>query len=258
MTDGLLIDVGGVLTTDIFPSFDAYLAREGVSAGTKRTERQALRAFFAWLVDEGLRDDDPSARLGVVKVPRGTPRPFTDAQIDAMLTGGAYRRTRAMILLGALQGLRAASIACVHGHDIDLVSGLIRVHGKGDKVRLLPLHDTIAELALTMPADDWWFPARRGREGHIHAASVTNLITRAKKRAGIIDERLTPHSLRHSFGTELVEHDVDIRVVQELMMHESLSTTQIYTGVSERRKRAGLDALPYRPVLEHSGRQRAA
>lgn len=73
---------------------------------------------------------------------------------------------------------------------------------------------------------------------------MTDLITKAKKRAGITDPKLTPHSLRHAFGTELVEAGVDIRVIQELMMHESLQTTQIYTGVPEERKRVALVALP--------------
>lgn len=108
-----------------------------------------------------------------------------------------------------------------------------------------------------MPVDSWWFPARAGRAGHVSGASVTNLITLAKKRAGILDPHLTPHSLRHAFGTDLVEHGVDIRVIQELMMHASLATTQIYTGVSSRLKREGIDRLGGRVLLDHSGRHAA-
>lgn len=230
------------------------LGRPGVSAGTRRTERGAFIAFFGYLAEDGIRDDDPSARLPPVEVPKGEPRPFTREQVDAMLCSGAYRRTRAMILLGYYQGFRVSSIARVHGRDIDLEAMTIRTVGKGGKVRTLPLHPMIAELTLTMPRDDWWFPARRGAAGHIRPAAVTNLITRAKKRAGITDPTLTPHSLRHAFGTDLVDEGVDIRVVKELMMHESLSTTQIYTGVSARRKRDGIRALPARPIPTHSGR----
>lgn len=83
---------------------------------------------------------------------------------------------------------------------------------------------------------------------------MTDLVRKAKLRAGINDERLTAHSLRHSFGTELVEAGVDIRVVQELMLHEDLSTTQIYTAVSERLKQAGIAELKPRPMPAHSGR----
>ena len=232
----------------------AYIARPGVTPGTRRTERNALQTYFRFLLEDGYRDDDPAAKLAVVHVPRGRPRPFTPGQIDAMLTSGAYARTRAMILLGYYQGLRVSSIARVHGHDFDREEHTIRVLGKGNKEAVLPAHALIEDLADQMPADGYWFPARDGGPGHVSGASVTNLITRAKKRAGITDPKLTPHSLRHSFGTDLVEAGVDIRVVQELMMHEDLTTTQIYTGVSSRRKREGIELLQRRAIPSTSGR----
>lgn len=247
---------GVLVECDVF-TLRRYIGREDdVTAGTRRTERGALAAFYAFLHAEGLRVDNPATKLPVVRVAKGEPRPFTHGQVDAMLNSGAYTRTRAMILLGYHQGFRVSSIARVHGHDIDRVSSKIRTIGKGGKDRMLPLHPVIAELSLSMPPDDWWFPARHG-DGHVHPASVTDLITKAKVRAGILDPRLTPHSLRHAFGTDLVENEVDIRVVQELMMHESLSTTQIYTGVSERRKQAGILMLPSRAIPERSGRRAA-
>lgn len=247
---------GTLVECDVF-TLRRYVGREdAVTAGTRRTERGALAAFFAFLQAEGLREDNPATKLPVVRVAKGEPRPFSREQVDAMLTSGAYKRTRAMILLGYHQGFRVSSIARVHGQDINREARSIRTVGKGGKARLLPLHPVIAELSLEMPADDWWFPARRG-EGPVHPSSVTDLITKAKLRAGILDPRLTPHSLRHAFGTDLVENEVDIRVVQELMMHESLSTTQIYTGVSERRKQEGILSLPSRAIPIRSGRRAA-
>lgn len=233
-----------------------FLGSPGLTPGTRRTYRSALKAFYAFLADEGICPD-PTDRLAPVRVARGQPRPFTEAQVDRMLASGAYRRTRAMILLGYYQGFRVSSIAAVHGRDVDLLGMTIRTVGKGGKDRTLPMHPTVAELAETMPRDGWWFPARAGREGHVSGHSVSELITRAKRRAGITDPKLTAHSLRHGFGTDLVEEGVDIRVVQELMMHESLATTQVYTGVSEHRKREGIHALRGRPILEHSGRSAA-
>lgn len=247
---------GTLVDCDVF-TLRRYVGREdNVTAGTRRTERGALAAFFAFLQAEGLRDDNPAAKLPVVRVPKGEPRPFTREQVDAMLASGAYARTRAMILLGYYQGFRVSSIARVHGHDIDLLSRRIRTVGKGGKDRWLPLHPVIAELAMLMPADGYWFPARK-TEGHVRPSSVTDLITKAKLRAGILDPRLTPHSLRHAFGTDLVEAEVDIRVVQELMMHASLSTTQIYTGVSDRRKQDGILTLQPRTLPVKSGRRAA-
>jgi site-specific recombinase XerD len=231
-----------------------HLGRRGVKAGTRRTERGAIIAFYTFVCDEQLRDDDPSARLDRITAPKGEPRPFSREQVDAMLTSGAYWKTRAMILLGYYQGFRVSSIARVHGRDIDLAGMTIRTIGKGGKERTLPLHPVIAELARLMPTDSYWFPARKNPDKPMSPASVTNLITLAKKRAGILDETLTPHSLRHAFGTDLVEQGVDIRVIQELMTHESLATTQIYTGVSARRKREGLLTLTGREIPVHSGR----
>lgn len=245
---------GMLVECDVF-TLRRYIGRdEPVSAGTRRTERGALIAFYAFLQDEGLRPDNPATKLPIVRVPKGKPRPFSAAQIDAMLAAGAYAKTRAMILLGYYQGFRVSSIAAVHGHDIDLLSNRIRTVVKGSKEVRLPLHPVIADLARTMPRDEYWFPARGGRGGHVHSTSVTDLITKAKKRAGITDEKLTPHSLRHSFGCDLVEEGVDIRVVQELLVHENLSTTQIYTQVSESRKTDGIQTLAPRQVPARSGR----
>ena len=249
---------GMLLEADVF-TLRRYIGREDeVSPGTRRTERTALTSFYTFLRAEGLREDNPASRLPVVRVPKGKPRPFSPEQIDAMLAAGTYTRTRAMILLGYYQGFRVSSIAPVHGHDIDLLSNRIRTVVKGRKEVRLPLHPVIAALALTMPRDDYWFPARRGRGGHIRSGSVTDLITKAKKRAGITDEQLTPHSLRHAFGCDLVEEGVDIRVVQELLAHENLTSTQIYTQISERRKAEGIGTLAVREVPIRSGRRLVA
>lgn len=227
-----------------------------VSPGTRRAIRGAMVAFYSWLCEDGYRDDNPAARLAPVRAPKGAPRPFTVDQIDAMLASGAYKRTRCMILLGYLQGFRVSQIARVRGDDVDLLGGRISTVGKGGKEAALPLHPVIRELSAGMPPG-WWFPARHGRPGPISGHAVTDLVRRAKLRAGILDPHLTAHSLRHSFGTHLVDAGVDIRVIQELMMHESLSTTQIYTGVSEARKDAAIIELRPKRVLERSMRMAA-
>lgn len=165
-------------------------------------------------------------------------------------------RTTSSYLLGHLQGFRVSQIARVRGDDIDTKAMMIRTVAKGGKVRRLPLHPLIAQIAEDMPAG-WWFPARNGRDAPILAASVTDLISSAKRRAGITDLTLTPHSLRHAFGCELSDAEVDIRVIQELLLHEQLSTTQLYTRVSDRRKTAGLAHLRPVAVPLRSGRSAA-
>lgn len=230
------------------------MGREGIKASTRRTYRNAIRAFYRFLIEDGYRADNPADRLPRVLVPRDQPRPFSTEEIDRLLTTGAYARTRAMILLGYYQGFRVSSIARVRGEDIDVESGTITAVVKGGKTVTLPLHPLIAELSLTMPSEGWWFPARRGADGPIRPSSVSDLVKRAKLRAGITNPRLTAHSLRHAFGTELLDAGVDVRIVQELMVHASLSTTQLYTQVNDRQKRAGIGALSSGEIPSRSGR----
>lgn len=239
-------------------SADDLLERlgRGIAASSMQRERSDMRAFFTWAKDAGYLPKNPAKKLPKVSVPRTRPRPFTLEQVDALLTSGAYRRTRAMILLGLYQGLRAHEIAKIRGDHIDLTSSTLYVHGKGNKEATLPLHPIVAELARTMPAGGYWFPSRRASDphGHIHYRSVSDLMARAIARAGITDRRLTGHSLRHTFGTELVEAGLDIRIVKELLRHESLNSTQIYTQVSERMMRDGLARLPGLELPNRSGR----
>lgn len=145
----------------------------------------------------------------------------------------------------------------MHSDDVDLESHTLKVVGKGGRTDYLPLHPMVQQLALTMPTG-WWFPARRGRDGHIKGQSVSDLLTHARKRAGIADRSLTGHSLRHAFGTELVRGGANIRAVQELMRHSSLQTTQRYTQVLDEDRRNALSVLPVRAIPRKSGRTQAA
>lgn len=232
------------------------VGRDGIAPSTQATTRATFLAFYGFLKMERLRKDNPALRLPVVKVPPHRPRPYTQDQIDRMLSTGAYRRTRAMILLAAYQGLRASEIAAVHSDDIDLESGTLKVLGKGGRTDYLPLHDVIRELAPTM-GEGWWFPARGGREGHIRGGAVSDQLHDARERAGIVDKRLTGHSLRHAFGTELVRGGANLRAVQELMRHSSLQTTQRYTEVLDEDQRNAIAVLPTRRLAAHSGRRAA-
>lgn len=235
-----------------------HVGRDGVTIGTRRTERAALVAFYTFALEEGYRDDDPTLRLPKIRTPRGEPRPFTQEQIMRMLTTGAYAKTRAMIMLGYYQGFRVSSIASVHGVDVDVASRTIRTVAKGSKRLSLPLHPAVAELARDMPIDDWWFPSNRTADGHVRPGTVSDAVRDAKVRAGITDPKLTAHSLRHAFGTDLVDAGVDIRVIADLMGHESVATTQIYTGVSAERRRDGINSLHGVVNPVRSGRGRTA
>ena len=232
------------------------IGREETAPSTKATTRATFLAFYSFLHAEGLITENPALRLPVVKVPPHRPRPYTQEQIDRLLSTGAYKRTRAMILLATYQGLRASEVAAVHSDDIDLHAGTIKIFGKGGRTDYLPLHPVIRELAATMNPG-WWFPARGGRDGHIRGQSVSDLLTDARNRAGITDKALTGHSLRHTFGTELVRGGANIRAVQELMRHSSLQTTQRYAQVLDEDRREALEVLGGRIIPAHSGRKAA-
>ena len=235
-----------------------FVAR-GVAASSMQRERSDFRSFFGWMLERGHRTDDPSLRLPRVHVPRRKPRPFTLDQIERMLSSGAYRRTRVMIMLGYLEGMRAHEIAKMHARDVDRDTMTIRVHGKGGVVRHVPVHDLLRAEIDRMPRDGYWFPSRGSNAApHVHWRSVSDLLRQARERAGIHGERLTGHSLRHSFATQLLWNGADIRTVQELLGHASIASTQIYTLVTDAQLEQAHAKLPSIAVPAASGRTRLA
>jgi len=204
------------------------------SASTNATYHSYLRSWFSWLCLMDHRMDNPMLKLASPRYPDRVPRPVSDDGLIQLLTMRMHHRTRVMILLAALAGLRVSEIAHVRGDDIDVSKPALYVTGKGDKRHALPLHPLLAEAALTMPRRGWWFPGNARRPGYpIHSKSVSDIIGNAMRRA---DVRGTPHSLRHWFGTTLLDDGADLRTVQELLRHRSLSTTAIYTKVPDVRR----------------------
>lgn len=217
------------------------------SRSTHCTYHSYLAAWFKWLQLQEYRVDSPMVKVGSPKQPDRVPRAVADSEPMRLLSSNMHHRTRVMILLGALQGLRVHEIAKFRGEDIDHEREIVTVHGKGGKVKPLPLHRIIAATSRTMPARGWWFPANATRPGeHIHSKSVSQIIGKAMRRAGI---QRTAHGLRHWYGTTLLDDGADLRVVQELLRHASLSTTQIYTKVPDGRRRTAVEALdPWRAI----------
>lgn len=231
------------------------LGRPGISAGTRRTERGAFLALFEYLVEDGIRENNPAARLAPVSAPKGEPRPFTWEQVEAMLRSGAYARTRAMILIGYYQGFRVSSIARVHGADIDLEAdddpdsrqGREDAHAaaasgnRRDRAK-----DAARRVVVPRASGPSRSRQRCGRNEPHHAGEETRRDHRSDSHTALAAARV-----RNRSG---FDEGVDIRIVKELMMHESLATTQIYTGVSARRKQDGIRSLPTRAIPERSGR----
>jgi len=222
---------------------------EQLAGGTKQAERSYIKGFFQWLAEEGYREDDPSLRLPKVKIPRRRPRPLRQAQIESMLNSGAYSRTRDMITIAALSGLRIGEIVKMRGEDVDLDEAIIRSRRKGNFDHQVPLHPALMVMAARYPSTGWWFPSPyRSKQfpnggGHILMASASDAIGKAIRRAGVTDGRITGHSLRHYYASQLLMTGTSIRVIQEMLGHASLATTQLYTEVTGAQMQTAVESL---------------
>lgn len=226
----------------------AYLARHR-NLNTKGTYYRGLHAWHTWLLRAGHRVDDPMAGLRHPRVPTGEPHPISTTGLERLLSVQMYRRTRAMILLGAYEGLRCAEIARVRAEDVDLDVDILRVPaGKGGHAATLPLHELVAAITVGMPQHGWWFPSPVDKRRPVNAGSVSWTIKKAMTRAGV---RGSAHSLRHWFATELLAAGADAVTVQQMLRHKSLRSTQVYTKVDFGQMRAAGARLPRpRPAAE--------
>lgn len=217
-----------------------YLGREGVAPSSKASYHSILRSFASWLIKTGQRVDDPLRNIPAVKRPKSLPRPIPNADLQATIDHAQRWNTRTKIMLAALQGLRVHEIAKIAGEDFDLDALTLRVTGKGSKDAVMPLHKDLVSIAHAYPRQGYWYPSAHTRSGHVTGQSVSTAIRRAMLRAGVT---ATPHQLRHWYGTTLLEASGDVRMVQELMRHDNIQSTQIYTKVSPKHQRATLDSL---------------
>ncbi len=229
-----------LFTTDQLSEWFANLSWN-VSTNSRATYMAQVRAWQAWLVLQGIRDDDPTARLIKPRASKGEARPITTGQLETILCSRLRRRTRTMVLLAAYQGLRVHEIAKLRGEDVDLASMKLEVDGKGGKRCKLPLHPVIAAEATAYPTRGYWFHARSSRFRPMHRSSASDVIRRAMHRAGV---NASGHNLRHWYGTELRRSGVDLRIVQDLMRHANLATTEIYTKVDSGELREAINLLP--------------
>jgi len=230
--------------------------RRGSGAATSSIARQlaAVRMLHRYLSIEGERRDDPAAELEGVRVPSGIPKPLTEAQVASLLdavivTEPIHRRDLALIELLYATGARISEAVGLSIGEIDLDARLVRLYGKGSKERIVPFGSSAASAL-----DDWFSPSGRARivparwrrrddaeavflntrGGRLTRQAAWQVIKKYGMKAGIGDQ-LSPHVLRHSCATHLLDHGADLRVVQEMLGHASVSTTQIYTKVSQER-----------------------
>lgn len=225
----------------------AFCGRRELKPSSKATYHATIRAFCRWLIDTEQRADDPTRKTPTPKRPKSVPRPVLAPQLGRILGAVNRKRTRLMVLLAATAGLRVHEIAKLHADDIALFQedgrweGNMTVIGKGGQLAVIPMHDDLVACYRAHFGDvtGYLFPAYEAQSGaeHVGADAVRAAITRVMHKAGV---NATPHQLRHWYGSELVKEDVQMRVVQGLMRHESLESTAIYTYTDLTMYRAAL------------------
>jgi integrase/recombinase XerD len=227
----------------------AYLAdrgNQGYAARSNARLLSALRAFYARQVRQGTRSDDPTAQLAPPRLGRSLPKALAESEVEALLQAPDVDspqglRDRAMLELMYASGLRVSELVGLPGTAVNLRQGVLRVLGKGGKERLVPIGEEAQHWLERYLAQARPVLAGARAAGPLFLARGAEPLTRQQfwslvktlaGRAGIDPARVTPHGLRHSFATHLLNRGADLRVLQMLLGHSSLSTTQIYTLVA--------------------------
>ncbi|MFD0724125.1 site-specific tyrosine recombinase XerD [Lysobacter brunescens] len=239
---------GGLAAADRAALFDyfAWRTRQGYSPRSNARLLSTLRAFFALRLRRGQRADDPTALLDPPKLPRSLPKALGEREIEALLAAPDEStplglRDRAMLELMYAAGLRVSELVGLPATAVNLRQGVLRVTGKGGKDRLVPLGEEAQHWLQRYLAESR--PVLAGRRAPAalfldagaeppSRQAFWSLVKRHAAAAGIDPARISPHGLRHSFATHLLNHGADLRALQMLLGHASLSTTQIYTLVA--------------------------
>jgi integrase/recombinase XerD len=219
--------------------------QQGKSPRSVSRYLSAYRQFYSWLVRGGTISSDPVALIESPKTGRGLPKALTEKQVEALLaapdTGTALGvRDRAMLELMYATGLRVSELVGLELSNLNLNQGVVRVMGKGQKERLVPLGDQAHECLKTYLSSGRSELLKGAQSDHVFVTSRKKGMTRqafwymVRRYAAQCDIslKLSPHMLRHSFATHLLNHGADLRVVQLLLGHSDLSTTQIYTHIA--------------------------
>ena len=227
-----------------------YLAAKGGNARTSGRITSSIRRFCAWMLREELRKDDPSALVEAPKIGRPLPKSLSERDVGKLLEAPDIGnptgiRDRSMLELLYACGLRVSELVGLEVDQINFNLGVIRIMGKGSKERMVPVGDSaLLWLKKYLNESRNWIAGEKGAQSNVlflspRGGAMTRqtfwyMIRRYALAAGIRTD-LSPHTLRHAFATHLVNNDADLRVVQLLLGHSDLSTTQIYTHVANAR-----------------------
>lgn len=228
------------------------MTQEKLSARTQARRLSALKQFFRFLVRQDMMIHDPALNIAMPKLPKALPKTLSQEQVQKLLNGLAANdpetlRRRAILETLYATGVRVSELISLRITDVSAdKNGILQVVGKGQKARLVPLgrrasaslgqYIATARPAFNPKQTDWLFPSRG--KSHLTRQRLFQIV---REIGRIIDIELSPHQLRHSFATHLLENDADLRSVQMMLGHADVATTQIYTHVVEKRLRSTLE-----------------
>ena len=258
------------VTPDDLDRYVGHLREQGLAPSSVARSMVAVRSLHRFRADEGVAPSDPGSVVETPRVPSGLPKALTEAEVGRLLDQVAgddpvARRDRALLELLYGTGARISEACGLRLGDVDLDGALVRLFGKGAKERVVPLGRCARDALVAWLGPDGrdrleperW--ARRGdadavflnqRGGRLSRQGAWGVVRGHGDAAGLGD-RLTPHVLRHSCATHMLDHGADIRAVQELLGHASISTTQVYTMVSNERLFSVYDAAHPRARARH-------
>jgi integrase/recombinase XerD len=228
--------------------FIAKRVESGAKPRSTARQLSSFRRFFRYILREGMRGSDPTVDIEMPRIGRSLPKSLSEDEVDALLNAPNTdeplgHRDRAMLELLYATGLRVSELINLRQSQVNFNQGVLRIVGKGDRERLIPLGEESQrwlqefldgprmEILLERQTD-YLFPTRRG--DRMTRQAFWHIIKRYAEKAGI-RQKMSPHSLRHAFATHLLNRGADLRVVQMLLGHSDLSTTQIYTHVARER-----------------------
>jgi integrase/recombinase XerD len=226
----------------------AWRVESGAKPRSTARQLSSFRRFYRYLLREGVLSEDPTAQIAMPKIGRALPQSLTEEEVESLLGAPLVaeplgHRDRAMLEVLYATGVRVSELINLKMAQINLNQGVLRIIGKGDRERLIPLgdeaQDWIKEFIegprieiLLERQTEYLFPTRRG--DRMTRQAFWHIIKRYAKKAGV-KKKLSPHTVRHAFATHLLNNGADLRVVQLLLGHSDVSTTQIYTHVARER-----------------------
>lgn len=236
-----------VLTTEMMQEYLAYRHDKGFSVRSTQRTMSALRSFYTYLITKQVRVDNPISSLSNPKLPKNLPSSLSERQVEDLLAAPITDdpiecRDKSMLEVLYATGLRVSELISLTMDQVSLTQGVVRIVGKGNKERLVPLGEEAIEWLLTYiknarpvlasKPSDYIYLSKRGQK--MTRQTFWHRIKYYAVKANIT-QHLSPHTLRHAFATHLLNHGADLRVVQMLLGHSDLSTTQIYTHVATER-----------------------